>query len=195
MSQSESVRRAILLLPGFFAFVVVLMPAPGYELPKYFAALACFTLLFASVLTRSDGIHTASMLSSASLLGLAAVPLGLVSSFAVIVSLLVVLDLANLAKSLFGVTYTRVGLDDGSTSKTYLSILRNHAVRSSGIGFVTFLVSFAIVSTPIPLLAFANPVSGSGLLALSTLLLTILVASGLDLPRRLLRRNHNPVIP
>jgi hypothetical protein len=190
MNQSESVRRLVLVLPGLLTLAVVVIPAPGYELPKYFGALGCLTLLFASVMARSDGFHSASMLFSAALLGLATIQFGLVPSFAVIVSLLVALDLANLTRSLFGITYTRVGLDDGNTSAAYLSILRNHAVRSSGIGFATFLISFGVVITPVPLLAFANPVSGSGLLALSTLLLIIVGASGMGLLRRVFRRTR-----
>lgn len=101
-------------------------------------------------------------------------------------------ELTGLVKSLFGLTYRRVDLQYGGTTSAYLRIIRRQAIRSSGIGLATFFISLAILSTPIPLLVFANPVSGSGLLALSTLLPILLVAAGAGLPRWFSRGTRKP---
>lgn len=192
MNTAELVQKTTLLFPGLLALAVVLAPAPGYELPKDLAATACFGLLVASFLTHSDGLHTASMSGSAVLLGLAATQFGLPLAFAVVVTLLLAFDLASLVESLFGITRTKVDLESRATTTAYLDIVRRQAVRFSGVCFATFLISLAVVTTPIPILAFANPVSGSGLLALSTLLLVVVVASGMSLPRRTLGGARRP---
>lgn len=113
-------------------------------------------------------------------------------SFAVVTSLLVLLDVASLVKSLFGLTYSRIDRRYGDTPSAYLDIIRRKAVRSSGVGLATFLVSLAIISTPTASITFANPVSGSGLLALATLLLIILAASGAGRIGLVFRRQVRP---
>jgi len=184
MNHAELVRRTAFLLPGFLAFTAALAPAPGYDVSKYFAVATCLALLVASHFTQSDGLHTASMVGSTVLLGFEATQFWLPLSFAVVVSLLVAFDLYSLTKSLLGLTYRRVDLQERGATSAYLRILGRQAMRSSSIGFVTFLISLAILGTPVPLLIFSNPVSGSGLFALSTLFLILLVISGVRLPRR-----------
>jgi len=192
VNAAEVVQRTTLLFPGLLALVALLTPAPGYESPKDLAAAACLALLVASFLTRSDGFHAASMSGCAVLLGLEATQFGLPLAFAVAVALLFAFDIAGLVESLFGIAQAKVDLQNRATTTAYLGIIRRQAVRFSGVCFATFLISLAVVTTPIPLLAFANPVSGSGLLALSTLLLILLVASGMNLPKRAARRAQRP---
>ena len=189
MRPVDLVRRTAFLVPLLMTIAVVLMPAPGYEQPKDFAAVACLALLTASSLTHTDGLHTASMAGLAVAIGLGATQFGLVLSFAAIVSLVVIFEFVSRVRSLFGLTDTKVELLSRSTISSYLEIIRRQAVRSSSIGFATLLISLAVVSTPTPLLAFTNPVSGSGLLALSTINLIVLVASGMGVPRLSFKRN------
>lgn len=187
MNSAELLQKTATLFPGPLTLAIVLSPAHGYELPKDLAAAACFAIFIASLVTRSDGLHAVALSGLAALLGLAAIQAGLLLSFATVSSLFVLFDLVSIVKSLFGLTYTRIGLQSSGTTSTYLGIAKKQTVRSFGVCFATFLISIAVLSTPIPQLTFANPVSGSGLLALSTLLLILLAASGTGLPRRAFR--------
>ena len=191
MNQAEAVRRIAFVLPAFLSVAVVLAPARGYDLPRDIAAASCVALLAASLLTRSDGLYSVSIAGSAALVALEVLQFGLPPSFAVVVLLLVAFDLVGLTKSLFGITYQRAGLQDGGTCRTYLHILRRQVIRSSAIGIATFVISLAIISTPIPLLILTNPVSSSGVLALSTILL-ILLAAGVGFPAWFSKGNAKP---
>lgn len=178
MNSPEVLRKGVSLIPGPLALAVVLSTAPGYELSTFIVAVSCLGLFAASLLIRSDGLHIVSLSGLAVLLSLAASRSGFLLSFAAVTSLLVLFDMVVLVRSLFGLTYPKVDPRNAGTSSAYLGILKKQAVRSSGVGLATLLVSMAIVSTPLPLVTFANPVSGSGLLALAALLLIALAASG-----------------
>jgi hypothetical protein len=182
-----------LLLPGPLTLAVVLSPAPGYELPKNLAAAFFLAVFIVSVLMRLDGLHTASLSGLAVLLGLASTQIGIVFSFAVVTSLLFMFDVVSIVKSLFGLTYPRMDLGGNDTASAYLRIVRRQTGLSLAVCFAAFLISLAILITPIPQLTFANPVSGSGLLALATLLLILLAVSGVGLPRRVLRGSRKSI--
>jgi hypothetical protein len=92
--------------------------------------------------------------------------------------LVVLLDVSGLAKSLLGLTHFKGNQATSAESPTYVSMIRRRTVRSGGVGLASFLVSIAIVSTPGALITFTNPVSGSGLLALASMLLIALAAFG-----------------
>ena len=190
MNSAKLVQNAALTAPCPLAVAVMLSPVPAQAPLKYLAAAVCFAVFIASVLTHSDGLHTVSFAGFAVLSGIVAVQAGLFLSFAVIVLLLVVLDMVGLVKSLFGLTRSKVDFADRRVVSPYLGIIKKQAVRSLGVGFGAFLISMAMLFSPIPELAFANPVSGSGILALASLLLILIAAGGTGLSARFLARGR-----
>jgi hypothetical protein len=190
MNPAEILRRGVSLLPAGQGLAVVLSPAPGYEPQEYLAATVCLTIFVASLLMGSDGLHIISFSGLAILLVLAVSQIGILYALAVVVVLLVALDLVGLVESLLGLTWRRMDQQDKVTSSRYLDIIKKQAARSSMVGFTTFLLSVAIVTTPIPLISFGNPVTGSGILALAVLLLILLASSRPGKPRRIFRRSE-----
>jgi hypothetical protein len=190
MNPAEVLRRGVSLLPAGLGLAVVLSPAPGYEPQEYLAATVCLTIFVASLLMGSDGLHIISLSGLAILLGLVVSQIGILYALAVVVVLLVTLDLAGLVGSLFGLTWRRMDPKDKVTSSRYLDIIKKQAVRSSMAGFTAFLLSVVIVTTPIPVITFGNPVTGSGILALAVLLLILLASSRPGKPRRIFSRSE-----
>jgi hypothetical protein len=189
LNSAEALRRAVSLLPGPLALAVTLAPAPGYELQKYVVVAVSLAIFVTSFLLRSDGLFIVSLSCLAVLLGLVVSPAGFLYSFAVIVALLVMIDLVGLVGSLLGLTRRRTDSRSDSASSRYLGMVGKQAVRSSMVGITTFLLSVAIVSTPVPLVTFGNPVSGSGILALATILFILLASSKVTQLGRVFRKS------
>lgn len=191
MNSAKLVQNAALLTPLPMTVAVILYPATQLAPPKDLAAAVFFAMFGASVLMRSDGLHAAAFAGLAVLSGAVAVQAGLFISFAVVVLLLVVFDMVGLVKSLFGITRPKVDFGNHNVVSLYLGIVRKQAVRSLGVGFAAFLVSAAMLFSPIPELAFANPVAGSGILALASLLLILIAAGGPRVSARLFGRSQS----
>ena len=96
---------------------------------------------------------------------------------ATVVILLVAFDLVWLSRSLFGVVEHRFDPEDGVTFSRHLRLLKLQAWRSAIVGLLAFTVTFVALTAPFPVVAFSNPVSGTGLLALGGLLLVLLAAT------------------
>ncbi|MDG6902268.1 MAG: hypothetical protein JRM80_09955, partial [Nitrososphaerota archaeon] len=62
---------------------------------------------------------------------------------------------------------------------------------SSVVGLLAFVLSLVAVGAPLPLVTFANPVTGSGILALAALLLALLAGVEGGTIRRLLGKERS----
>jgi hypothetical protein len=164
-------------VPGLAALALFVVPVPGYQKTIDLVSTVSLALLVASFLIRSDGLFLVSLSTVALALGLVSTTGGVLVSFAVVVLLLASFDFVELTRSLFGITDPAADMLDAATVSRYLEMLRGQAVRSSGLGLATFFVALAVVGAPFPELVYANPVSGSGILALCAMLLIALATS------------------
>lgn len=174
MTSFKYLSGALSIIPGVLALAAAMAPIPGYGLGTYLASVACILVLITSYLMRSDGLYLVALSLGASVLGLTAASDGLELSFAVVIALLVLFDVVRLAKSLFGILRPMVDPTDSVTIGRYLAMVRGQVARSSGVGLASYIIAMSAVSTPLPLVSFTNPVSGSGILALVALLLVVL---------------------
>ncbi len=189
MNSVAWLRGMINLFPPALALLALLSGEPGYATATYVFATTGVAIYAASILTRSDGLYLVSLLALGALVAFVASSWGgYVLTFAVVTALLVMADLAYLSSSLLGLTNSRVDLRQGGRAPAYLDMIKRQAVRSAGAGFATFLLSLFVVIPQVPLIAFGNAVSGSGLLALAALLLIALAASEAGTMRRLAGR-------
>jgi len=180
MNQLQAMRWLAALSPGVLALGVVLEPIRGYELQESLLVVLSLALFLCALLARSDGLHITSLASLAFLLLLGVSQESYVYSFATVVLLLVGLDFVGLVHSMFGLTQRREDLLVSGAASKYLEIMTEHLVRSLTVGVSALLLSLAMVSVPIPQLVFGNPVSGTGILALATLLLILLAFTSFD---------------
>jgi len=175
--------------PVFLSAASVAVAPAHYRLDASVAAGICAAMLAVAVVLRSDAVHIASFGGGASLLALASASGGPLLAAAVVVTLLVVFDLVWLGRSLFGVVEQRFDPRDGATVSRHLRLLKLQAWRSAVVGLLALAITVVALTAAFPVIAFSNPVSGSGLLALCGLLLALLAGAEKDamadfLPRR-----------
>jgi hypothetical protein len=187
MKRAQALRRGTLVAPGLFAAVsVVIAPAP-FAIDAFIGAVFTILLLMISVVLHSDGGYLFSFGAGSSALALTSWGAGPLVGTGVAVALLVSFDLAWLARGVFGVAEERFDPDDGEAVSRYMGLIRDQAWRSALVGTLAFAVTVAVLSTPIPILKFGNPVSGTGLLALAALLLALLAGTNRKAVREVLR--------
>lgn len=163
--------------PLLMSAASVAAASPAYELDTSVAVGFCLAMLAVSFILRSDVANVASFCIGASLLALTSVAGGPLIAAATVVILLVAFDLVWLSRSLFGVVEQRSDPEDGVTFSRHLRLLKLQAWRSAIVGLLAFTVTFVALTAPFPVVAFSNPVSGTGLLALGGLLLVLLAAT------------------
>ena len=184
---------ALVLKRGIGASPLLLAAAAAAAAPlpyadaAYLAAGVCGLLVGTSFVFGSDGVNLASFGVGSALLALCLAPHGPVPAFAGAVALLVSFDVVWLAKSLSGIVETKMDPEDREAAKRYFGLLKAQAWRSSVVGLLAFALSLVAVGGPIPLVTFASPVTGTGILALAALLLALLAGVERDTVRRLLR--------
>jgi hypothetical protein len=148
-----------------------------YELDALVAAGICLALLAVSLVLRSDAVHLASFGVGASLLALSSDSGGPLVAAATVVTLLVLCDLVWLGRSLFGIIEWTYDPEDVETVSRHRRLLKFQAWRSAVVGLLAFAVTVVTLTTALPVVAFANPVSGTGLLTLGGVLLALLAGA------------------
>jgi hypothetical protein len=166
------------------------VPAP-YESDVLAAAGICVATLAISFVLKSDPLHLASFGTGASLLALASASNGPLLAAAIVVTLLVLCDLVWLGRSLFGIVEWSFDPEDRIAISRHLQLLKFQAWRSTVVGLLAFAVTLVALTTTLPVVAFANPVSGTGLLALGGLLLALLAGAERGAVVDLLRSRRN----
>jgi hypothetical protein len=151
-------------------------PAP-YEPDALVAAGICIAALAISFILRSDAVHLASLGTGASLLALVSASKGPLLAAVVVVILMVLCDLVWLGRSLFGIVEWNFDPEDRITISRHQRLMKFQAWRSLVVGLLAFAVTVVALTTALPVVAFANPVSGTGLLALGLLLLALLAGA------------------
>jgi len=172
-----AVRWAGTLLPALLVLFVILTPVAGYELQEILVVALLFSLYMGALLLRSEGLHFFAFVGLATLIVVGMSQGSYLYSLTAVVGLLIALDFVGLVHSLFGLTLWRGSPSTWRASSKYLGIVADHLVRSAVVGACTLLLSLAILSVPLPQLAFGNPVSGTGILALASLFLILLAFS------------------
>ena len=177
MKQVTALKWGATALPAIFASASAASAPATHALGMYCAAAVVAALLATSWLVRSDGVYLASFGSGGALLAFALSPAGSIVAAGTVVVILLLFDLVWLGKSLFGIVESRFDPEDRSTVSRYLGLMGVQAWRSAVVGSLAFTASVAALTTPLPVVAFSNPVSGSGILALGALLLALLAVS------------------
>jgi hypothetical protein len=175
----KSLRLSASLTPLALALLTTVAPTPGFELPKYAATAVFLGLTLGSIAAKSDGLNKSCLYGQASLLALASAGSGYFLSFATVIAMLVVVDTVGLIEKLFGLTAPAIAKGDGGASTGYLRLVEAQAARSGALGAGALAVSLAVVYAPFPVVAFGNPVSSVGVLAISALALILVALSEL----------------
>lgn len=191
MKPALILKRGIGVSPLLLAVAALAAAPPAYAQDAYLGAGVCGLLVGISFILGSDGVNLASFGGGSALLALCLAPLGPVPAFAVAVGLLVYFDVVWLAKSLSGIVETKMDPEDGEAVTRYFGLLKVQAWRSSVVGLLAFVLSLVAVGAPLPLVTFANPVTGSGILALAALLLALLAGVEGGTIRRLLGKERS----
>ena len=177
MKQVTALRWGMRVSPLLMSVVsLAAAPAP-YELDALVAAGICLALLAVSTVLRSDAVHLASFGVGASLLALTSASGGPLVAAATVVTLLVLCDLVWLGRSLFGIVEWTYDPEDVETISRHRRLLKFQAWRSTVVGLLAFAVTVGALTTALPVVAFANPVSGTGLLTLGGALLALLAGA------------------
>ena len=177
--------------PLLLAVAALASAPPAYAQDAYLAAGVCVLLMGTSFLLRSDWISLVSFGVGSALLTLSLAPSGPVPAVAAAVALLIAFDIVWLTRSLSGIVETRIDPEDREGVARYFGLLKLQAWRSSVVGVLALALSLISVGAPLPVVTFANPVAGSGILALAALLLALLAGAERDSIRRLLRQGRS----
>lgn len=177
MNPALAFQRQARAVPLALALASAALAPAAYAPGVYVAAGVGTALLAISLLVQSDRFYLSSYSAGASLLSVTLATGSTLAATAAVVILLVLFDLIWLGRSLFGIAETRYDPDDRATVSRHFQLMLTQAWRSGVVGLLAFTVTVVALTTPLPVVAFADPVSGSGLLALLALLLALLAGS------------------
>ena len=190
MRSDSLLRHGVQFLPLAFAAALAASAPEGYAAVEYFAAGVCILLWLVSVALTSDSVYLSAFVVGMIALMFTSAVAGPLLGLVTVVCLLFLLDVAWLSKSLFGIAEQRYDPDDGRTVSRHMGLLGAQVGRSATVGVMAFALSVFVVTARVPAVTFANPVSGSGLLSLAALLLTLLAGVEWGTIRNILRQKR-----